>query len=123
MGRVRHKRTHHARRDVSRDARTRARKLDQDQVHANLTDPSKSLALTHPSTLDPSKAGLGQFYCIACDRHMPSAQHLEAHQKSKAHKRRLKRVLEEEPFTPEEAERAAGIGVDNRQRNAAAMEA
>ncbi|KAK0554346.1 hypothetical protein OC846_000660 [Tilletia horrida] len=122
MGRVRHKRTHHARRDVSRGARTRARTLDQDQIHANLSDPLKRAELENPSELDPTKAGLGQFYCIPCDRHMPSAAHLDTHQRSKLHKRKLKKVTEEVPFTPEEAERAAGIGVDNRQRNSSAMD-
>ncbi|KAL9938133.1 hypothetical protein V8E36_002756 [Tilletia maclaganii] len=117
MGRVRHKRTHHARRDVSRGARTRARKLDADQIHANLSDPSKRLALEHPSEIDETKAGLGQFYCVSCDRHMPSQAHLDTHRRSKLHKRKLKKLEEEEPFTPEEAQRAAGIGVDNRQRN------
>ncbi|KAE8230599.1 hypothetical protein CF326_g4397 [Tilletia indica] len=123
MGRIRHKRTHHARRDISRGARTRARKLDQDQVHTNLTTDSLRDSLEAPTTLDPTKAGLGQFYCIACDRHMPSQSHLETHQRSKLHKRIYKKVTEEVPFTKEEADRAAGLGVDNRQRNtdAAAM--
>lgn len=60
MGRIRHKRTHHARRDVSRAARTRARHLDHDQVHANLHDPAKRADLENPTELDADKAGLGE---------------------------------------------------------------
>ncbi|CAO1614137.1 unnamed protein product [Jaminaea pallidilutea] len=116
MGRIRHKRTHHARRDVSRAARTRARGLDFDQVHANLHSPSKKALLENPQELDVDKAGLGAYYCIPCDRHFPSEKDREVHQKSKLHKRKEKKVKEQEPYTNEEAYRAAGIGVDNRQR-------
>lgn len=116
MGRIRHKRTHHARRDISRAARTRARKLDQDQVHSNLFDESKRSALENPSDLDVDKAGLGAYYCIPCDRHFPSEEAREVHRKSKLHKRIEKKVREEEPYTQEEALRGAGVGIDNRQR-------
>ncbi|PWN97523.1 hypothetical protein FA09DRAFT_286466, partial [Tilletiopsis washingtonensis] len=115
MGRIRHKRTHHARRDVSRGARTRARHLDADQVHANLSNPAKSDALLAPAALDIDAPGLGLFYCIPCDRHFPSEKDRATHQASKLHKRAAKRALEE-PHTVEAAERAAGVGVDNRQR-------
>ncbi|PWN30656.1 hypothetical protein BDZ90DRAFT_229668, partial [Jaminaea rosea] len=118
MGRIRHKRTHHARRDVSRAARTRARKLDQDQVHSNLSDPTKRSALENPQDLDMEVAGLGAYYCIPCDRHFPSDEAREVHRRSKLHKRVEKKVKEEEPYTGAEAYRAAGIGIDNRQRTA-----
>ena len=58
MGRIRHKRNHHARRDISRAARTRARKLDADQVQANLQDAKKNAALLQPDHLDIEKPGL-----------------------------------------------------------------
>lgn len=115
MGRICHKRNHHARRDVSRAARTRARKLDADQIHANYSDPAKRSELENPSKLDPEKAGLGAYYCIPCDRHFPSESDRNVHQCSKLHKRRVKKVAEEEPYTNDEAYRAVGIGVDNRQ--------
>ncbi|CAO1619078.1 unnamed protein product [Parajaminaea phylloscopi] len=117
MGRIRHKRTHHARRDVSRAARTRARKLDADQIHANYSDETKRSELENPTELDPDKAGLGAYYCIPCDRHFPSETDRDVHQRSKLHKRRVKKVAEEEPYTNDEAYRAAGIGVDNKQRD------
>ncbi|PWN21459.1 hypothetical protein BCV69DRAFT_232986, partial [Microstroma glucosiphilum] len=116
MGRIRHKRTHHARRDVSRAARTRARNLDFDQVHANLHDASKRSELENPTELDVDKPGLGVYYCIECDRHFPRAEDREVHWKSKLHKRKAKKVREELPYTQEEADRGAGVGVDRGER-------
>jgi bud site selection protein 20 len=84
-------------------------------VHANLSNPAKSDALLAPAALDIDAPGLGLFYCIPCDRHFPSEKDRATHQASKLHKRAAKRALEE-PHTVEAAERAAGVGVDNRQR-------
>lgn len=119
MGRIRHKRTHHARRDVSRAARTRARKLDQDQVHLNLVDSKRRSELENPAELDEDKAGLGAYYCIECDRHFPSEGDREVHRRSKLHKRTAKRAREQ-PYSQEEADRGAGVGVDKGQRRNAA---
>ncbi|KAI8983053.1 hypothetical protein BDB01DRAFT_792223 [Pilobolus umbonatus] len=52
--------------------------------------------------------GLGQHYCVECARHFISEVHLEEHLKTKLHKRRVKK-LQDEPYTQEEADRAAGI--------------
>jgi bud site selection protein 20 len=102
--------------DVSRAARTRARKLDADQVEANLKDSTKSDALLNPNHLDIDKPGLGLFYCIECDRHFPSQLDREVHQRSKLHKRIAKKMQEEKAYTLEESLWAAGVGVDNKQR-------
>lgn len=109
--------------DVSRAARTRARKLDYDQRHDNAHDLNKRQQLEAPTELDPDKAGLGMFYCIECDRHFPNENDRSAHLASKLHKRMAKRVLTEKPYTHEEAMLGAGIGVDNRQRNSNRIEA
>ncbi|KAH0444472.1 hypothetical protein IEQ34_025535 [Dendrobium chrysotoxum] len=85
--------------DVSRAARTRARKLDADQVEANLKDSTKSDALLNPNHLDIDKPGLGLFYCIECDRHFPSQLDREVHQRSKLHKRIAKKMQEEKAYT------------------------
>ncbi|KAI7895902.1 uncharacterized protein EV154DRAFT_386250, partial [Mucor mucedo] len=58
--------------------------------------------------IDTDLPGLGQHYCIECARHFISEAHYAEHLKSKLHKRRLKK-LEDEPYTQEEADRAAGI--------------
>lgn len=102
--------------DVSRAARTRARKLDADQVQANLRDPKRHDELLNPDHLDIEKPGLGLFYCLECDRHFPSQADREVHQRSKLHKRIAKRMQDEKAYTVEESLWAAGIGVDNKQR-------
>ncbi|WFD46819.1 hypothetical protein GLX27_001461 [Malassezia furfur] len=123
MGQVsRRKRTHHARRDVSRAARTRARHLDYDQRHENATSSTRRQKLEAPTELDPDKAGLGMFYCVECDRHFPNNNDREAHLASKLHKRIAKKVLTEKPYTHEEAMRGAGIGIDNRRRDSQQIE-
>ncbi|PWY98041.1 hypothetical protein BCV70DRAFT_202210 [Testicularia cyperi] len=117
MTRTRHgKKTHHARRDVKRAMRTRARKLDPDQIQANLNDPKKLDALQNPQQLDVDKAGLGLFYCVECDRNFPSQKDQLTHIASKLHKRVAKKIHDEQAYTVEESLRAAGIGVDNQQR-------
>ena len=102
--------------DISRAARTRARKLDADQVEQNLKDAKKNNELLNPDHLDIEKPGLGLFYCVECDRHFPSHGDREVHQRSKLHKRIAKRMHEEKAYTVEESMRAAGIGIDNAQR-------
>lgn len=108
--------------EVSRAARTRARKLDYDQRHENATNEAKRQSLEAPTELDPEKAGLGMFYCVECDRHFPNMNDRNAHVASKQHKRIAKKVLTEKPYTHEEALRGAGIGVDHRQRNSDKIE-
>ena len=98
--------------DVSRAARTRARKLDYDQRYENATNTSKRQLLEAPTELDPDKAGLGMFYCVECDRHFPNANDRNAHLSSKQHKRIAKKLLTEKPYTHEEALLGAGIGID-----------
>lgn len=102
--------------DVSRAARTRARTLDADQIQTNLRDPKKLEELQNPTELDVDKAGLGLFYCVECDRNFPSQKDQLMHIGSKQHKRKAKKIHEEEAYTIEESMRAAGIGVDNKQR-------
>jgi len=59
--------------------------------------------------VDYDKAGLGQFYCVHCAKDFINDHAFKDHIKSKPHKRRL-HALKTEPYTIEEAERAAGLG-------------
>lgn len=102
---------------VSRAARTRRRHLDADQIQTTLRDPSKLDRAINPTDIDLDQKGLGLFYCVHCDRHFPSEAHRTAHNKSKLHKRKAKKVENEEAYTVEEANRAAGMGTDNSQRS------
>lgn len=59
--------------------------------------------------VDLDKPGFAQHYCLHCAKYFINQRALEDHFKTKIHKRRLK-DLKDEPYTQEEAERAAGHG-------------
>jgi hypothetical protein len=61
-----------------------------------------------------SSPGLGQHYCVECAKHFESDEALKSHWKSKVHKRRC-RALREPAYTQEEADRAAGLGREEKQ--------
>jgi len=82
--------------------------------------------------LDYEKPGLGQHYCVECakcvvlsefivyrllsvDRYYETNAALQSHWRSKIHKRRCKQ-LKEPAYTIEEAERAAGLGREDKRR-------
>ena len=62
------------------------------------------------TALDTDKPGLGQFYCIACTKYFINERALECHNKEKSHKRRLKTLLTETPYSHAEANAGAGRG-------------
>lgn len=55
------------------------------------------------------KPGFAQFYCIHCAKYFIDDRSIQAHYRTKVHKRRMK-ALELEPYSIEESERAAGHG-------------
>lgn len=59
--------------------------------------------------VDLDKPGFAQFYCIHCAKYFVNDHSIQAHFRTKVHKRRLK-ALELEPYSLEEAQRAAGHG-------------
>ena len=66
--------------------------------------------------LDADKPGLGQWYCVACCRYMINQRALEDHERTSKHKRRLKMLLTETPYSHAEASAGAGKGaVDHGQ--------
>lgn len=60
-------------------------------------------------SVDLDKPGFAQFYCLHCAKYFINDHSMQAHFRTKVHKRRLK-ALELEPYSHEEAERAAGHG-------------
>ncbi|KAI8923113.1 hypothetical protein BC831DRAFT_472589 [Entophlyctis helioformis] len=109
MGRVGRKRQHHRIRDVKRASRTRARTRDLDQVFEDMKVPAEQLK--KPADLD--LPGMGLNYCIECARHFISAEALAEHKTTKLHKKRVKVLATEEPYTQKDAELAAGLTTDN----------
>lgn len=69
---------------------------------------TKSEELLNQS-VDLEKPGFAQFYCLHCAKYFVNDHSMQAHFRTKVHKRRLK-ALEMEPYSLEEAERAAGHG-------------
>ncbi|CAO3682769.1 unnamed protein product [Umbelopsis ramanniana] len=99
MGRLRRSRTHHGIRDISRKFRTRAYTKDLNQIHEDLKEGNIEKMKNQP--IDADKTGLGQHYCVPCARYFPNDDTLQKHEKSKLHKRRVKKTLEE-PYTQKE---------------------
>lgn len=63
--------------------------------------------------VDLDKPGFAQHYCLHCAKYFINQRALDDHFKTKVHKRRMK-ALEDDPYTQEEAERAAGHGSFNK---------
>eukprot|EP00397_Hematodinium_sp_SG-2012_P058652 GEMP01074431.1.p1 GENE.GEMP01074431.1~~GEMP01074431.1.p1 ORF type:complete len:148 (+),score=18.04 GEMP01074431.1:55-444(+) len=83
------------------------RTKDHDQKHDDLKNKHKFEKMP----INEDLPGEGQHYCISCARYFMDAQSLQAHFKSKLHKRRLKAVLED-PWTQQDAEKAAGMSIE-----------
>mmetsp|Transcript_99304 Transcript_99304/g.138001 ORF Transcript_99304/g.138001 Transcript_99304/m.138001 type:complete len:114 (-) Transcript_99304:77-418(-) len=82
------------------------RNKDIDQVHEDLKTPQKFQAGSLPR--DEDLPGMGQFYCIACNRFFASEEVKEKHERSKLHKRRLQKASDD-PHTQQDAEMAVGL--------------
>ena len=88
----------------------RAGKLQHDDLtFANLTNQTLADALKN-QVIDFDKAGLGQWYCLVCNRYFNDKKAMEEHLRGKSHKQKVKSLKKDKPFTHEEAERAAGKG-------------
>lgn len=106
-GPYRKKKYHFGDTHLKKGWRLKRRTKDLDQIDADLKEGQVEKLLTQD--IDYDKAGLGQFYCVHCAKHFIDTKAFEDHAKSKPHKRRL-HALKTEPYTIEEAERAAGMG-------------
>ena len=101
----------------AKSLRVKNRKMDldqiQDEMHTQLQKEEahkatgSMLPLVKP--IDLELPGAGQHYCLTCARHFTNAQTLFEHQRSKQHKKQLKKALEPQ-YTQQEADRAAGMG-------------
>lgn len=76
------------------------------QVDLDLKEKSDEL-LTQE--VDLEKPGFAQHYCLHCAKYFIDQRALNDHFRTKIHKRRLKDLIKE-PYTQEEADRAAGFG-------------
>ncbi|KAF8403114.1 hypothetical protein HHK36_011208 [Tetracentron sinense] len=64
-----------------------------------------------PLPLDEDLPGMGQFYCLHCDRYFSTVSVRDEHFKTKRHKKRLKLMTGPAPHTQLDADLAAGMGM------------
>ncbi|XP_058122727.1 zinc finger protein 593 homolog [Anopheles ziemanni] len=102
----RRKKMHDGNTHLRRRWRLRSRKKDLDEIDADLKKNPEQLL---QQEIDLDKPGFAQFYCIHCATYYINDQAMQAHFRTKVHKRRLK-ALEIEPYTVEDSLRAAGHG-------------
>ncbi|CAD7091371.1 unnamed protein product [Hermetia illucens] len=107
MGMVqKRKKMHSGDTHLRRRWRVRSRKRDLDEIDNDLKTNAEGLI---NQEVDLDKPGFAQFYCVHCAKYFIDDQAMQQHFRTKVHKRRLK-ALEVEPYSIEEAERAAGHG-------------
>ena len=92
----------------SRATKVRKRDIDQIQDELKEADPKAAAVANSRRVFDPDLPGGGLFYCVETGRHFATAKALADHKKTKGYKKRLK-LLKEEQYTQEEADRAAGL--------------
>ncbi|KAH7292797.1 hypothetical protein KP509_29G086200 [Ceratopteris richardii] len=63
-----------------------------------------------PLPLNEDQPGMGQFYCLHCDRYFSSSAVMDEHFRTKRHKKRVKMMQGDAPHTQLDAELAAGMG-------------
>ncbi|KAF3908459.1 hypothetical protein ABW21_db0203117 [Orbilia brochopaga] len=91
--------------------KTRNRTRDLDQISTDLKHPARLQQHLSTLPLDDLPA-LGQHYCTPCAKFLESLHALAHHQRSKAHKKRVK-LLKEPAYSHAEADAAVGRGIDN----------
>jgi len=98
-----------------RGLKTKRYKKDLDAIKHTLI-ATAAIANTDTNTTSPDDPEVdydlpanGQHFCQQCDRYFIDDNSLKDHNRSKAHKKRV-RLLRDEPYSQEEAERAAGMG-------------
>ncbi|EEC10257.1 zinc finger protein 593 [Ixodes scapularis] len=110
MTRYSRKKTHKGYTASHKKDKTKHRAKDLDQIHVDMVPDNAEKLLNQE--VDYDLPGDAQFYCLHCSRYFIDKNSLNDHLKSKNHKRRLK-ALEEDPYSQEEAEAAAGMGCYN----------
>ncbi|PRP78843.1 hypothetical protein PROFUN_01016 [Planoprotostelium fungivorum] len=83
--------------------KTKRRTLDMDQIWHELQPEKVDKSKQDRTEFDEDKPGLGQYYCMACSRYFSGQKTLEAHYAQKNHKRRVKELKKEKPYSTEDA--------------------
>ncbi|XP_077225956.1 zinc finger (C2H2 type) family protein [Tasmannia lanceolata] len=79
-----------------------------DAIHTELRTADGE---TKSLPLDEDLPGMGQFYCLHCDRYFANVSVRDDHFRSKKHKKRVKQMMGPAPHNQLDAELAAGMGM------------
>eukprot|EP00871_Galdieria_phlegrea_P000744 jgi/Galph1/1670/GphlegSOOS_G335.1 len=104
MGRITKQQGNH-----KRNRRKLFGRRDLDQIKEELTSKGTDGVIQDHTVLNLELPGLGQFYCVCCDRYFISNETLTVHFRTKSHKRKQRCLEEEQPYTIREAEAAGGL--------------
>ncbi|KAF4403396.1 hypothetical protein G4B88_008042 [Cannabis sativa] len=64
-----------------------------------------------PLPVDEDLPGMGQYYCIHCDRYFANVSVRDEHFKTKRHRKRMKLMMGPAPHTQLDADLASGMGM------------
>ncbi|XP_019187122.1 PREDICTED: zinc finger protein 593 [Ipomoea nil] len=81
-----------------------------DAVYQELNKPDAD-AQTKNMPVDEDLPGMGQYYCLHCDRYFANVTVRDEHFKTKKHRRRVKLMMGPAPHTQLDADLAAGMGM------------
>ena len=88
--------------------RTKFELKGDDMVYAQLNKPDQERP---PLPVDEDLPGMGQYYCLHCDRYFANITVRDEHFKTKRHKKRIKQMMGPAPHTQLDADVAAGMGM------------
>ena len=71
--------------------------------------------------VDEDLPGMGQYYCLHCDRYFANVSVRDEHFKTKRHRKRVKLMTGPAPHTQLDAELAAGMGMPDNGPKLMAM--
>ncbi|GMN39221.1 hypothetical protein TIFTF001_008450 [Ficus carica] len=77
-------------------------------VYDELKKPDEEKTLL---PVDEDLPGMGQYYCLHCDRFFANVTVRDEHFKTKRHKKRLKLMMGPAPHTQLDADLAGGMGM------------
>merc|ERR1739848_104954 len=99
--------------DKHKPAKTGRAPKSIDEIYDEIHNPKfeEVRTRTRDKPLNEDLPGLGQYYCMSCARHFINVAALDTHNKTKAHKRRVKE-LKTKPYGTD-LEEVYGMKIDN----------
>ncbi|KAJ4872170.1 zinc finger (C2H2 type) family protein [Raphanus sativus] len=91
--------------------KVKKRRLSHKTARRDKFELRKPEAEVKPLKLDEDLPGMGQFYCLHCDRYFSKASVRDDHFKTKKHKKRVKIMNGPAPHSQLDADLAAGMGM------------